>query len=151
MHYHRITELTELVEEDDNTYSLFADSTTSPFRDCWDPYSQSKKRDFGVADLGEDDIAPFKRVRVITEKKERRPRQPELEVDETLAPLHREHKSAKELKLEAAKQRELEAKAYMMAMREAKAKGLPMPGFDRVRRDFRNDGVGTREQEPDRA
>lgn len=42
-------------------------------------------------------------------------------------PPRREHKTAEELKLEAAKQREQEAKAYMATLAEAKEKGLPMP------------------------
>lgn len=52
----------------------------------------------------------------------------------------REFKNSEEMKLQAAKQRELEAKAYMASLQDAREKGLPMPSADRPKPVASNSG-----------
>lgn len=76
-------------------------------------------------------------------------------------PPRREFKTAEEMKQEAVKKRELEAKAYLAAQKEAREKGLPIPGFDKPRTDggftkpnwrgHRDENLGSRKRDAETA
>lgn len=55
-------------------------------------------------------------------------------------PPRRDFLTGEERKQAAVKQREIEAKAYLAAQKEAREKGLPIPGWERPKREFTSDG-----------